>query len=181
LQQKSWFSDVADYTSDNVALDCDKWEHDQVAEPKLKTSLSSLAPCTSDEKDYDMQGIHRIQKNKDKKLRGSRKRRETKVAANVPGRDFKIDTTDNRFAAVLAGTDDRFGIDRTDPNFKETDAMKEILAEQTKRRKAKKRKVANEQIAPDVTAVNGVENSSGAAALSSLVMSLKSKVAAKTQ
>jgi hypothetical protein len=58
--------------------------------------------------------------------------------------------------------------------------MKEILAEQTKRRKAKKRKVAREHIAPDVTATDGVENSGGAAALSSLVMSLKSKVADKT-
>lgn len=139
--------------------------------------------CTDeeDEKDYDMRGIHRIQKNKDKKLRGSREGKETKLAANVSGRDFKIDTKDTRFAAVLAGADDRFGIDRTDPNFKETDAMKEILVEQTKRRKAKKRKAAKELIAPDVTAVDGVEASRGAAALSSLVMNLKAKVAKKTQ
>jgi hypothetical protein len=143
--------------------------------------MSFLFTDEEDEKDYDMRGIRRIQKNKDKKLRGSRKRKETELAANVSGRDFKIDTKDQRFAAVLAGTDDRFGIDRTDPNFKGTDAMKEILAEQTKRRKAKKRKVTKEQIAPDVTAVDGVEASSGAAALSSLVTSLKSKVAKKTQ
>ena len=127
-----------------------------------------------------MRGIHRIQKNKNKKLRGSRKRKETELAANVSGRDFKVDTKDERFAAVLAGTDDRFGIDRTDPNYKETDAMKEILAEQTKRRKAKKRKEGREHITPDVIAAEGVENSCCAAALSSLVMSLKSKVAKKT-
>jgi hypothetical protein len=143
--------------------------------------MNLLFTDEEDEKDYDMRGIHRIQKNKDKKLRGSQKRKETKLAANVSGKIFKIDTKDERFAAVLAGTDDRFGIDRTNPNFKETDAMKEILVEQTKRRKAKKRKVAKEQIAPDVTAANGVETSSGATALSSLVMSLKSKVAKKTQ
>lgn len=133
-----------------------------------------------DEKDYDMRGIKRIQKNKNKKLRGLRKRKETELATNVSGRYFKVDTKDERFAAVLAGTDDRFGIDRTDPNYKETDAMKEILAEQTKRRKAKKRKVAIEHIAPNVTAADGVENSCGAAALSSLVLSLKSKVAKQT-
>ena len=36
---------------------------------------------------------------------------------------------------VLDGTDDRFGIDRTNPMYKETGAMKSLLEEQTKRRK----------------------------------------------
>lgn len=128
-----------------------------------------------------MRGIHRIQKNKDKNLRGSRKRKETELAAAVSGKDFTLDMKDNRFAAVLDGTDGRFGIDRTDPNYKETHAMKEILAEQTKRRKAKKRKVAKEPVAPNVTATESLEKSCGAAALSSLVMSLKSNVAKKSQ
>lgn len=127
-----------------------------------------------------MRGLQRIEKNKSKKLRGSRKRKEKELASSVSGKDFHIDTKDARFAAVLEGTDDRFGIDRTDPNYKETEAMKEILSEQTKRRKAKKRKKSTapkEKVAPNVSASDGVESSSGAAALSSLVMSLKSKVA----
>lgn len=128
-----------------------------------------------------MRGIQRIQKNKDKKLRGPRKRKETKLAAEVSGKDFTLDMKDKRFAAVLDGTDGRFGIDRTDPNYKETDVMKEILAEQTKRRKAKRSKVAKDPVAPNVTATESFEKSCGAAALSSLVMSLKSNVAKKSQ
>jgi len=127
-----------------------------------------------------MRGLQRIEKNKSKKLRGSRKRKEKELETTVSGKDFHIDTKDSRFAAVLEGTDDRFGIDRTDTNYKETEAMKEILSEQTRRRKAKKRKkskATHDKVAPDVSATDGVETSSGAAALSSLVMSLKSKVA----
>jgi hypothetical protein len=127
-----------------------------------------------------MRGLQRIEKNKSKKLKGSRKRKEKELANTVSGKEFHIDTNDSRFAAVLEGTDDRFGIDRTDPNYKETKAMKEILSEQTKRRKAKKRKktkVSHEKVAPNVSATDGVETSSGAAALSSIVSSLKMKVA----
>jgi hypothetical protein len=54
------------------------------------------------------------------------------------GLDFKVDTNDPRFAAVLDSTDNRFIIDRTNPQFKETPAaMRELLAEQTKRRESR--------------------------------------------
>ena len=127
-----------------------------------------------------MRGLQRIGKNKSKKMRGSRKRKEKDLETSVSGKHFHIDTKDPRFAAVLEGSDDRFGIDRTDPNYKETEAMKEILSEQTKRRKAKKQKTSKasqQKVVPDVSATDGVESSSGAAALSSLVKSLKTKVA----
>eukprot|EP00977_Amphora_coffeiformis_P006075 scaffold1314_cov158-Amphora_coffeaeformis.AAC.7 len=75
---------------------------------------------------------------------------------------------------VLDGTDDRFGIDRTDPQFKETSAMREIMAEQTRRRKKRKTKTAS-VIAPDVSA-DSIETSKGGSALSSLVSRLKQKV-----
>ena len=115
----------------------------------------------------------RINKNRDKKLRGSRKRKEAEIAANVSGTEFKIDTTDERFAALLEGNDERFGIDRTDPQYKETPAMNEVLAEQTKRRNAKKRaKIAVGDMNADLAGVSG-SPSSGALALSSLVKSLK--------
>jgi len=65
-------------------------------------------------------------------LCGSHKRKEKELETSVSGKDFHIDTKDSHFAAVLEGTDDRFGIDRTDPNYEETKAMKEILSEQTK-------------------------------------------------
>ncbi len=125
-----------------------------------------------------MRELIRLDKNKSKKLKGSRKRKEQDIMSNASGLDFKIDTTDSRFAAVLEGDDDRFGIDRTNPNYKETPAMREILDEQTKRRKEKGRKRRKKDVVADVSA-DDVGKSSGALALSSLVKSLKSKVAQK--
>jgi hypothetical protein len=136
-------------------------------------------------KDYDMRGLAKLERHAGKKLKGKRKRQMETLAANVSGQEFKIDTSDNRFAALLDGTDDRFGIDRTNPMYKETGAMKTLLEEQTKRRKknrGKKRdtevnkpdKVANTEITGDK---NGwVDKSGGAMALSSLVKSLQQKV-----
>jgi len=129
-------------------------------------------------KDFHMRDVIRIEKNKSKKLRGSRKRKEEEIRSNAVGLDFKLDTKDSRFAAVLDGTDDRFGIDRTDPQFKETPAMRELLAEQIKRRKVKKR--ARKSNSQDISAeaiMVGEDKSSGADALSSLVKNLVSKVA----
>jgi hypothetical protein len=75
----------------------------------------------------------------------------------------------------LEGSDDRFGIDKTDPHYKETSAMREILSEQTKRRKKKRQKTEPDAVAPDVSAEN-TGKSVGSNALSSLVQRLKSKV-----
>lgn len=127
-----------------------------------------------DERDYNMRGLERVEKNKDKKLRGARKRKEDKVAANVTGTDFQVDIADDRFKAVLDGSDSRYGIDRTDPNFKDTTAMREILKEQSKRRR-KKRKTKSDPV-PDVDADATPRPSSGAAALSALISSIKEKV-----
>jgi murein L,D-transpeptidase YafK len=125
-----------------------------------------------------MRDLVRVEKNRNKKLRGTRKRKEDQIAANTTGQDFHIDTSDSRFAAVLEGTDDRFGIDKTDPAFKETPAMREILEQQKKRRKKKKSQAVSEAVTDidaDKMESTHVE-SSGALALSSLVKSLKSKV-----
>jgi hypothetical protein len=130
-------------------------------------------------RDFDMRGLERLEKLKGKKLRGSRKRRESERASNVTGAEFKLDLSDDRFKAVLEGDDDRFGIDRTDPSYRETPAMKEILSEQARRRKSKKRRRDKDDsaVAPNVVAEASASNgSSGAAALSALVTRIKSKV-----
>ena len=107
------------------------------------------------------------------------KRKEAKIAADVSGTSFKVDTKDNRFQAVLDGSDARFGIDKTDPSFKDTSAMREIISEQNMRRKNKRQKKAQpmENAVPDVNADSskGVKTS-GANALSFLVQKLKSRV-----
>ncbi|KAL3792208.1 hypothetical protein ACHAW5_004083 [Stephanodiscus triporus] len=79
-------------------------------------------------------GLTKLERHSSKKLKGKRKRQLETLAANVSGQGFHIDTSDTRFAALLDGNDDRFGIDRTNPAFKETGAMKELLNEQSMRR-----------------------------------------------
>lgn len=153
----------------------------QTKKASTKEELDLLLAGDEDEeaaKDFHMRDIVRIEKNKSKKLKGSRKRKEAEIRDNAVGLDFQIDTKDDRFAAVIDGSDDRFGIDRTDPQFKETPAMRQLLAEQTKRRKSKKRarKAANTDVDAEAIMSGGVE-SSGAMALSSLVKNLKTKVA----
>ena len=148
--------------------------------PSTKEELALLLTGDEDEdmKNYDMIGLMRMDKNMNKKLRGSRKRKQEDLASSVSGIDFKIDTKDTRFAALLDGSDERFGIDKTDPLYKETPAMREILTEQTKRRKSKKKAKTNNiaDVNADVMATDG----DGARALSSLVRSLKAKVSKNT-
>jgi len=124
-------------------------------------------------KDFDIRGIMRIEKNKGKKLRGKRKRKEDVKAADVSGTVFTVDVDDDRFKALMDGQDHRFGIDRTDPNFKETPAMRDILREQTKRRKkGNKRKTTATNKGVESVSVK-VEDSRD---LSLLVKRLKKKV-----
>merc|ERR1712216_798153 len=99
-------------------------------------------------------------------------RKGDKLSSDVSGKDFKVNINDDRFAAVLDGTDARFGIDKTDPRYKETSAMKEILSEQTKRRKKKRRKKNDHSIVPPDVSVQDTGKSSGASALSALVQKL---------
>jgi hypothetical protein len=130
-------------------------------------------------RDYDIRGIQRIEKNKGKKLQGSRKRKEEILSEDVSGKDFKVDVQDSRFAAVLEGSDDRFGIDKTDPHFKDTPAMQRILSEQTERRKKKQKKSNSKSstgpVAPNIDVEKNAK-SAGANALSALVQKLKTQV-----
>mmetsp|Transcript_13980 Transcript_13980/g.20652 ORF Transcript_13980/g.20652 Transcript_13980/m.20652 type:complete len:720 (-) Transcript_13980:265-2424(-) len=157
-------------------------EHSESRVPSSKDELALLVAGEEDDedlKDYNMHGLIKIDKLKGKALKGARKRKKEKLVANVAGSGFKIDTEDPRFAAVLQGTDDRFGIDRTDSKYKDTEAMRDILTEQTKNRNARKR-AKRTTVVPDVSAESMTLNTvGGAAALSSLVSSIKSKVAKK--
>ena len=150
------------------------------SQEKAREELELLLAGEHDEekaRDYDIRGIQRMEKNKGKKLKGSRKRKEEKVASDVSGTDFKVDVNDDRFKAVLDGGDDRFGIDKTDPNYKDTSAMRKILSEQTKRRKKKRQKThPSGKVAPDVNAESNIQSASGTGALSSLVQRLKTRV-----
>lgn len=130
-----------------------------------------------------MRGLTKLERQSTKKLRGKRRRQHEALLSNVSGQGFKVDTSDDRFAALLDG-DDRYGIDRTDPSYRETGAMRELLEEQTRRRSKNRRKgnKGGEKKAggnkgggsKDAKGAGG-ENVSASAELSSLVMSLKRK------
>jgi NUC153 domain len=157
-------------------------DSDIVRLPSTKEELQLLAAGDNDdedEKDYDIRGLIQMDKMKDRKLKGARKRKQEKLAANVSGQDFKIDTSDSRFSAVFTGDNGQFGIDRTDPNFRETEAMRQILDMQTKNRKARKRSKA-EMVTPNVNADMTEGKSAGGKMLSSLVSSIKAKIAASS-
>ena len=136
-----------------------------------------------------MRGLTKLERHANKKLKGKRKRQLETLASNVSGQDFHIDTTDDRFSALLDGGDDRFGIDRTNPAYKETGAMKELLQEQSKRRNKKRNSKEIDVKSNSTKKIDGItehrnenswkESSSGAMALSSLVQSLQQKVSSK--
>ena len=131
-----------------------------------------------------MRGLTKLQKlsakNSTKRLKGKRKRQYETLHAQVTGQEFQLDTSDGRFAALLDGEDDRYGIDRTNPAYRETGGMATLLREQSERRRKKQEK-CKEGSVDDKLAAGGswVEQSAGAMELSSLVKSLQSKVNTK--
>jgi hypothetical protein len=168
-------------TGQNKDLKSKRTSKEQISKEELELLMAG-EQAEEEARDYDIRGIQRLEKNKGKKLKGSRKRKEAKIAADVSGSGFKINVDDNRFNAVLDGSDGRFGIDKTDPNFKNTTSMREILHEQTQRRKNKRQKKTPQVENGSINKVNEKKTSgsggkaSGASALSFLVQKLKSQV-----
>ena len=122
------------------------------------------------EKDFDMRGLVRLQQQESKK---SKKKRS--LDGDLAGTEFQINLKDDRFSSMLDGTDARFGIDPTDPNFKSTPAMKVILSEQSKRRREKHNRKQNQPTVGDLEEQTDFE-SGGNVELNSLVTSIKRKV-----
>eukprot|EP00596_Hydrurales_sp_CCMP1899_P000318 CAMPEP_0119044192 /NCGR_PEP_ID=MMETSP1177-20130426/29368_1 /TAXON_ID=2985 /ORGANISM="Ochromonas sp, Strain CCMP1899" /LENGTH=927 /DNA_ID=CAMNT_0007013849 /DNA_START=125 /DNA_END=2905 /DNA_ORIENTATION=+ len=116
---------------------------------RLKAEKAELELLLSDDdEDYDMRAIHKAEKDALKGAKGKRKSRNRKPKDGeevdvVAGGDFELDLTDNRFASLLGG-DSKFGIDRTNSEFKETKAMKQILGEQRNRREREENTIEND-------------------------------------
>jgi len=71
-------------------------------------------------RDYNIWGLQQVEKNKSKKHRGRSKKKESRRAAATPGASFVVDVASDRFAPVLDGQNANFGIDRTDPLYRDT-------------------------------------------------------------
>merc|ERR1711874_315982 len=62
-----------------------------------------------------------------------KKKEATEAQKNKKGDNFKVDVTDERFSALFSSAN--YNIDPSDPNFKKTNAMEELVKEKQKRRK----------------------------------------------
>ena len=92
----------------------------------------------ADDRDYDAKKLVKATRLSSKaKLRGKRKRQRDALLAETAKSGFEFDANDVRFRAALDGHE-TFGVDPTSPDYKETPAMKTLLAEQTKRRRARR-------------------------------------------
>jgi len=121
-----------------------KQRKDDDDQPADDFFVAAAADDDEEGRDYDAKMIQKAERLASKaKLRGKRKRqRDTLLAANAKS-TFEFDAHDDRFSAVLEGTDDTFGVDPTSPDYKETPAMKVLLAEQTKRRRARRQNITH--------------------------------------
>ena len=84
----------------------------------------------SGEGDYDMRAVVKAEKES----KTSKKPKKKKQNGIAESDNFKIDLTDDRFAAMMQG-DSKFGIDPLAPEYKETQAMRKVIKEVKKRRK----------------------------------------------
>lgn len=179
-------SKLSSRSSDQSLSSDDNNEEEQ--RPSTKEELELILAgdnAVENQKDYDMRGLIKLEKMKSsgKKLKGIKKRKHDKLLKQVAGQDFVLDLKDQRFAKVLDGNDERFGLDPQDSMFQPTNAMNEILREQNKRRR-KMREQVQEKQRLDTKTFNeenkkkGNENQSESIKedLTSLVTKLKTKV-----
>jgi hypothetical protein len=96
------------------------------AEERAKLELLMAGDEDSKMRHFDMNEIEKAEKAK-------KKGRKAKKNAPVVEDNFKIDTSDPRFAKLYESHE--FAIDPTNPRFKETSGMKALLEEGRKKRK----------------------------------------------
>ncbi|RVX66881.1 hypothetical protein B0A52_09005 [Exophiala mesophila] len=91
---------------------------------------------------FDMKAIEKAEKEEKKRGKKGQKAK-SKESQDGPGDDFKMDTADPRFARLFDNHE--YAIDPTNPRFKGTKAMKEVLDEGRKRKSDQKK---NKQAGP---------------------------------
>lgn len=131
-----------------------KKDQDDVQDSKSKAELELLMMEDEDDKEsslnkkahFNMKEILKSEKEKKKKNKYQDRKK-------IVEDDFKPNLQDSRFQEMFEGHD--FAIDPTQPEFRETKAMKEILAERSKR----SRKNTSKKRRPSVQAGDGNEKS----------------------
>lgn len=161
--------------SNSAAIASSNTENQRVQTQEELELLVAGDDIEEEERNFDMRAIQKMEKKNPKKNLSSS--RSQKLSENnetsVPESNFKINVSDDRFKRVFEGSDERFGIDRTDPNFKETTAMRDILDEQARRRKRRIQDTSN--LDADKRTTTMIPETSGLSSVDNLVKRLKSK------
>ena len=179
LKDGHGLSDSEDTSSDvesgSESNSCEVREQNTKEQEEGKSNdLSLLLADVEDEdrKHFDYNKIVKVEKMSEK----SRKRKNVK-----PIDSFHIDTNDARFKALFENPE--FAIDPSDPKFKSTNAMREIVSKRAQFR-AKQPIMAVESLETKKTpnssitgVIDHVNNSQPKQKLSALVQSLKTKTA----
>lgn len=114
-------------------------EGTEVPVERRKRAKRKVVPEEDDE-GYDVRKLEKVERLKNKKLRGKRKRQRDALNEEMKQDGFNFDAADSRFGAVLDGAN--FAIDPAAPDFKRTTAMTQLLNEQSKRRTKKRAALA---------------------------------------
>ena len=131
---------------------------------------------SDDDRDYDASKLVRAEKLAAKpKLKGKRKRERDALLAKEDRSGFEFDAKDDRFRGLLDG-DDRFGVDTSAPEFKQTAGMSAVLEEQSKRRRAKR-----DDAAARAAAAEKRDAEDDAPAVGDLAASVRAKLAKRKQ
>ncbi|RSL45714.1 hypothetical protein CEP53_010643 [Fusarium sp. AF-6] len=113
----------------------------EAAEAETKAQKSQLEKVMAEDADddqvahldhFDMNEIIKAEKNKKKKGK-AKKRAEAKQSRGGLQEDFKMDVTDDRFKAVFESHE--YAIDPSNPKFKATEGMQQLLEESRKKRR----------------------------------------------
>merc|ERR1712226_135961 len=160
-------------SDDEVDIKRDQTKSQAQAEKPSDLSLLLADVEDSDRKHFDYNKIIKNEKMSDK----SRKRKNVKEIDS-----FHVDTNDSRFTALFENPE--FAIDPSDPKFKATYAMKEVVSKRAQFR-AKKSRLSNqpkpetqsENIERTSVAISNEKAEQSKPKLSALVESLKMKTA----
>eukprot|EP01038_Epipyxis_sp_PR26KG_P004668 gene4668-6557_t len=115
--------------NDDIIEDENEYQISLLSSKKKKSKQSVIKDDEVDSDDLKESVAALNEKRKGKKNK--------KIKSNQnESNEFMVDLGDDRFSKVIDGLDARFGIDTSSTEFKDTSAMREILAEQSRRREA---------------------------------------------
>ena len=144
--------------------------------PATRPAVDDDASDSGDDRDYDASALVRAEKLAAKpKLKGKRKRERDALLAKEHRAGFEFDAQDDRFRGLLDG-DDRFGVDTSAPQFKQTAGMSAVLEEQSKRRRARR-----DDAAAQAAAAEKRDAEDDAPAVGDLAASVRAKLAKRKQ